>query len=106
TGSRVFAASACQGTWSMKSGVLRRTGVIGDMHAEHEYLSSALRCLDAQNLDAIIATGDIVDGPGDVDICCGTLMQSNVAVVRGNHERWFAADYARGLPFASKKEAL
>ena len=43
---------------------LRRFGLLGDIHAEDELLAVALRYLVAQELDAVLAVGDIVDGPG------------------------------------------
>lgn len=45
--------------------------------------------LREHGVDATVAVGDIVDGPGgDVDRCCRLLEQAEVMAVRGNHERW------------------
>ena len=65
---------------------LRRVGVIGDVHAEHERLAAALEWMHGQRLDAVICTGDVADGPGCVDACCRLLREADVATVRGIYE--------------------
>jgi len=77
---------------------LARVGIIGDIHAEARSLMTALRHLRSQNVDAVLAVGDIVDGEGDVDECVGLLAAARAIVVAGNHERWFVAQTERSLP--------
>ena len=77
---------------------LQRIGVVGDIHAEDNYLQSALEFLADSRLDLMMAVGDIADGRGSVDRCCQLLQQYRVAAVAGNHERWFLAEEARDLP--------
>lgn len=81
---------------------LRRIGVIGDVHAEDAALEAALGFLRGLgDLDALLCTGDIVDGAGDVNRCCALLRQAGARTVRGNHDRWFletVADRAPGHP--------
>jgi predicted phosphodiesterase len=79
---------------------IRRFGAIGDVHAEDTLLAAALDTLRAEQLDAILCVGDIVDGRGDVDRCCALLAQHDAIVVRGNHERWLLKDELRTLPKA------
>ncbi|HZS04108.1 MAG TPA: metallophosphoesterase family protein [Blastocatellia bacterium] len=81
---------------------LRRIGAIGDIHAEDARLETALRFLKGQNLDLMVAVGDITDGPGDVGRCCELLRAYQVAAVRGNHERWFLRGVMRDLPDATE----
>jgi putative phosphoesterase len=81
---------------------LRRIGIIGDVHAESTRLEAALRFLHAAQVERILCVGDIVDGPGSVDRCCELLQQAQVAVVRGNHDRWFAQGTMRDLPRATQ----
>ena len=73
---------------------LKRIGLIGDIHAEHEYLETALQYLKPR-VDRILAVGDIVDGRGDTDRCVELLKQYDVACVRGNHDRWLLASTHR-----------
>jgi predicted phosphodiesterase len=85
---------------------LRRFGIIGDIHAEHETLAVVLDYLSRQNLEAILSVGDVVDGPGDVNACCRLLAESRAAIVRGNHERWFLEGKMRDLHEATQAEEV
>lgn len=73
--------------------LVRRVGVIGDVHGEHTALSGALTYLSglALPVDTILCTGDLVDGHEGtcVDRCCELLQEHRVLTVRGNHDRWF-----------------
>jgi len=90
----------------MKARLFRRLGLIGDVHAEHEALSTALRSLAGLDVDAILAVGDIVDGAGDPNRCCELLSGSGALVVRGNHERWCLEGTMRDLPEATAPGSL
>jgi predicted phosphodiesterase len=81
---------------------LRRFGILGDIHAEHETLAVVLEYLSRQDLDAVLSVGDIVDGTGDVNVCCRLLTECKAVVVRGNHERWFLEGKMRDLPEATR----
>lgn len=70
----------------MKS--LGRVGAIGDIHAEDSRLEAALHFLAKEGVDAVLAVGDIVDGPGDTLRSCQLLSEHQVEVVAGNHDRW------------------
>lgn len=83
-----------------------RFGIVGDIHAEHEALEHALDTLRAEGVDAVLAVGDIVDGPGDVNACCRLLAANRVLAVRGNHERWFFRGYMRDLPDATSSDEV
>jgi predicted phosphodiesterase len=82
---------------------LRRFAILGDVHAEHETLARFLDFLRDQEVDAILAVGDILDGPGDVNACCRLLTEGGVRAVRGNHERWFLNGTMRALPDATQE---
>lgn len=76
---------------SQPTSLLRRAGVIGDIHGHSALLQVALRFLSKQpDLDAILCTGDLPGGTanGDTDLCCKLLAESAVLAVRGNHDRW------------------
>lgn len=81
---------------------VRRVGVLGDVHAEDELLRTALEHLEGEPVDAVLAVGDVVDGPGDADRCCELLQAARALIVRGNHERWLLDGEYRDLPDASE----
>lgn len=85
---------------------ISRIGLIGDVHAEDVRLSTALMWLTTQGVDAILCTGDIADGCGDIDRCCQLLEQFNVYVVKGNHDRWLLTNTVRNIPNAHILERL
>jgi predicted phosphodiesterase len=71
--------------------LLRRAGVIGDVHGHNTLLEVALQFLAKQeNLDAILSTGDLpgTTANGDTDVCCKLIADHGVLAVRGNHDRW------------------
>ncbi len=77
-----------------------RIGLIGDVHAEHDRLKTALEHLHQLDVDEILCTGDIVDGRGCPDASVHLLKEANVTTVRGNHDRWILQDKARHVPHA------
>ncbi|RZO29019.1 MAG: metallophosphoesterase, partial [SAR116 cluster bacterium] len=46
---------------------MERIGIIGDVHAEHRRLETALRVLKDEQVDVVLCTGDLADGRGDLD---------------------------------------
>ncbi len=85
---------------------VRRIGIVGDVHAEHGRLAEALQWLHGQRVDAVICTGDVADGPGDVDLCCRLLDEAAALTVRGNHDRWLLQDRVRHIAQAHRREDL
>jgi predicted phosphodiesterase len=81
-------------------------GVIGDVHAEDELLQEALTCLADQGVESILCVGDIVDGKGSAERCCALLAEYGVSTVRGNHDRWLAANSMRQLSDATRRSEL
>lgn len=84
-----------------QTGILKRIGAIGDVHADDESLAAVLGFLQVRAIDRILAVGDIVDGKGNAGRCCDLLQEAQVAVVRGNHDRWFLQGTQRQLPDAT-----
>jgi len=84
----------------------RKLGVIGDVHAHHENLEIALNHLAIEGVDAVVCTGDIVDGEGDVGACVALLQEADVITVRGNHDRWVLQNKARHVPHAHRLQDL
>ncbi|NUP12307.1 MAG: metallophosphoesterase family protein [Polyangiaceae bacterium] len=83
-----------------------RIGLIGDVHAEDALLSEAIRRLADAGIETILCTGDIADGPGDVDRACELLAAHHVLTVSGNHDRWVLTDSVRNLPDAVRRDEL
>jgi predicted phosphodiesterase len=83
--------------------MLRRVGVVGDVHCEADALGRVLDSLEAMKLDAILCVGDLVDGPGDADAALRMLEKRGVQCVSGNHERWFLAGEQRNLEDATQE---
>lgn len=87
--------------------VVRRVGLIGDVHTERERLSAALAFFASQHVDRILCTGDLADGPGgpaDVDACCALLREASALTVSGNHDRWLLDGEMRELPDANPSD--
>ena len=91
---------------AQRSKGVRRVGLIGDVHAEHRRLESALEFLHGANVDAIWCTGDLADGAGDLDACCELLAGANATVVAGNHDRWLLSNRMRAVPQAHALDAV
>lgn len=83
-----------------------RLGLVGDVHAEVERLRVALDALAALRVDRVLCTGDLADGPGDLDAACAVLRERGVLTVRGNHDRWLKDDTMRDLPDAHRMTRL
>ena len=79
---------------------IKKLGVIGDVHAEHRRLSSALEYLQFLEVDATVCTGDIVDGLGCPNESIRLLDSAAIHTVRGNHDRWILQDKARHVEHA------
>lgn len=72
--------------------ILKRIGVIGDVHGEDAALEAVLRFLEKNGpFDGVLCTGDLPgkQGAGDMTRCCELLEQYQVLTIRGNHDRWY-----------------
>ena len=82
--------------------VIRRVGLIGDLHAEDETLAFALTELKKLGAETLLQVGDIADGPGDLSRSISLLLEHQVLAVRGNHDRWLLSNQLRELPYAGQ----
>jgi putative phosphoesterase len=80
--------------------VIRRVGLVGDLHAEDEALAFALAELQQLGAETLLQVGDIADGPGDLTRTIELLVAHQVLAVRGNHDRWLLGNQQRELPYA------
>src|ERR1041384_4840111 len=80
--------------------IVRRVGLIGDVHAEDETLAFVLAELRKLGAETLLQVGDIADGPGDLSRSVALLKEHQVLAVRGNHDRWLLGNQFRELPYA------
>ena len=81
--------------------IVRRIAVIGDVHTDDGRLDVALRTIADLQVEAVLCTGDIVDGPGSAARCCALLQEHRVHCVRGNHDRWLFTGVWRDQRYAT-----
>jgi predicted phosphodiesterase len=86
--------------------MLRRAGLIGDIHCELGSLQRVIEHFHAWEVDTLLAVGDIADGPGSLTATCALLEKSGVLAVAGNHDRWLLAGEMRDLPDATPVDAI
>lgn len=80
--------------------------MIGDVHAEHVRLKTAITTLLDAGADELLCTGDICDGPGDIERCVELIIKHNIKCVRGNHDRWMLDNRVRHIDDAHLREDL
>ncbi len=86
--------------------VYQRLGLIGDVHAEHIRLETAIQTLLDAGADQLLCTGDICDGPGDIERCIELIIEHDIQCVRGNHDRWMLDNRVRHIDDAHQRENL
>jgi len=86
--------------------MLKRAGIIGDIHCEVVRLKRVIEHFRRLEVDAVLAVGDIADGPGDLTEACSVLQAAGALVVAGNHDRWLLAGEMREVPDATRPEAV
>jgi putative phosphoesterase len=90
----------------LRSETYTRIGVIGDIHTRADRLQWAIELLEQQQVERILATGDMVDGPHPESISrvCELLQQHRAITVLGNHDRWLLDAQHRELREATFPE--
>jgi len=86
--------------------MLRRAGIIGDIHCEVARLRRVIEHFRSVQVDTVLSVGDIADGPGDLTDACSLLQAAGALVVAGNHDRWLLAGEMRDLPDATRPEGV
>jgi predicted phosphodiesterase len=86
--------------------MLRRAGIIGDIHCEVVRLKRVLEHFRGAGVQALLAVGDIADGPGDLTEACSLLQAAGALVVAGNHDRWLLAGEMRDVPDATRPDTV
>jgi predicted phosphodiesterase len=86
--------------------MLRRVGLIGDIHCEVGRLKQVIEHFRSAAVDNVLAVGDIADGPGDLTEACSLLASVGALAVAGNHDRWLLSGEMRDLPDATPVDKL
>ena len=86
--------------------MIRRAGVIGDVHCEDARLATTLAFFRKEKVDAVLSVGDLADGAGSLDRCCELLAGAGALAVAGNHDRWLLDGTMRDLPNATMPETI
>ncbi|MEM8767359.1 MAG: metallophosphoesterase [Pseudomonadota bacterium] len=86
--------------------MIRRLGIIGDLHGEHQRLEALLDWFAGSAVDAVVCTGDVADGRGCINRSCELLASAGVTTVAGNHDRWLLNDKVRHLDDAHSRDEL
>jgi len=81
---------------------IKYIGIIGDIHTQDKLLNRTISFFNKKGINNILSTGDIVDGPGNVNECIRILKKNNIKTVLGNHDRWILNNQMRLLPDANK----
>jgi predicted phosphodiesterase len=74
-----------------------RVAVIADVHGNRLALAAVLDAIAAAAPDLVIELGDAVSGPLWPAECFEMLHELDAVAVRGNHDRWVAAEAPEGL---------
>lgn len=74
-----------------------RLAVIADVHGNRLALAAVLEAIAAAAPDLVIELGDAVSGPLWPAECFDMLAGLDAVALRGNHDRWVAADTPEGL---------
>src|SRR6478736_2694100 len=82
-------------------GMLRRAGLIGDIHCEVARLKRVIEHFRSLGVDSVLADGD-----GDLNETCALLRAEGALAVAGNHDRWLLAGEMRDLPDATRLETV
>src|SRR3954467_13546511 len=86
--------------------MLRRAGLIGDIHCEVVRLKRVIEHFRSAGVDTVLSVGDLADGPGDLNEACSLLQSAQAVVVAGNHDRWLLTGEMRDLPDATQLESV
>ena len=74
--------------------MIKKIGVISDVHGNLQALKAILQLLDGEKCDEIIHTGDVVDiGPHSRECLDLLLSRKDVTMTLGNHDRDFALNH-------------
>lgn len=65
---------------------MKKIAIFSDIHGNLQALNSIVEDIDKDNFDEVIFLGDVVGAGPNPKECLDILMDSNIKVVKGNHE--------------------
>lgn len=65
-----------------------RIAVFSDVHGNHVALEAVLADIARRGVDTTVGLGDFLSGPFDPVAVADRLIEMNIPLVRGNHDRW------------------
>jgi len=74
-----------------------RLAVIADVHGNRLALAAVMEAIAAAAPDLVVELGDAVSGPLWPAECFDMLAALDAVALRGNHDRWVAADSPEGM---------
>ena len=74
-----------------------RIGLISDIHANYEALTSSIAAVKNAGADHIVCLGDIVGYGADPVKCIETLQKHKIKTVQGNHDYYTTSFYEKGI---------
>src|ERR1700687_4094962 len=83
-----------------------RIAIISDVHSNIEALSEVLRVADQQNLDRVVALGDIVGYGASPNPCCELVRSVSEITLLGNHDAAVAGRMDYSFYYEAARRAL
>ncbi|MCA9662153.1 MAG: metallophosphoesterase family protein [Myxococcales bacterium] len=83
-----------------------RYGIFSDTHGNLEALEAVLRCLDRENVDALICLGDTVGYGAQPNECCDRIRAITRHTILGNHDAAVAGRMDYSYYYDAAREAL
>lgn len=75
----------------------RRYGILTDIHANLEALTTALETLEAEKVDQIVCLGDIIGYNASPGECLKLIQERATVSLKGNHERYLVGEVPQGV---------
>ena len=87
---------------------MKKIAIFSDIHGNLQALNSILEAIDKEDFDEVICLGDVVGVGPDSKDCLDVIMDSNIKMVKGNHEIYqtnkeLAKKLLNGVEYAHKE---
>ncbi len=90
----------------MRKDALLRYGVIGDIHSNYEALTAVVKELQAERVDKILCTGDIIGYAAEPMPCIEIIRDLDCTIVAGNHDYAAVGKFPSGYFHAAARDAI
>ena len=86
--------------------MVRRLGIVGDVHGNVPALRRAIQALSRNGVDQVACVGDLAGSLVAAGTALELLTALGAVVVRGNHDRWLLEDMQSHEGTASERQSL